>query len=998
MKDKMFRRILSFVIALIMVVPTLAVVYADEVEGSDDTLLISPNPNAGETEIKETSAQGLDDANRARTYSTYYDKHIDSPRPDTEVIIPYSSYISASEESGAYVGEIDGVDAIIWPEASGAIEFPVTITEEGLYNIEFTYYALASAANDIEFKILIDGEAPFATAERVVLSKVWVDNEKGYMKDENGNFVYDEDGSRTFKVDTHGNQIRPTLREHLQWQTASANDTDGLFNDPLRFYFTEGDHVITLESDKARFAISQIRLYNEKPVIATSDAENVTTDESVAGATKNVFISLEGEKADYKSDITLYATYNRSTYLTSPADPVKMIYNTIGQGNWKAAGQSVTWKFNMDEAGWVKIGVRAKQDQMRGLYSNRRLYIDGVVPCQDAEQLKFYYNTEWDCVSPTDANGNTLYFYLEAGEHTLTLEAIPGEIGDIMRQLDDIVYYLNSYYRQILQITGPTPDEYNTYMIQNQIPSIIPDFERYEEELLTLKAEIEVLAGTEGTEAVSLETMADLLARCIKRPDDIPANLGQLKDNISSLSQWMTDYRSQYLEVDMIEIASADQEFSTVKENGWQQFVFSVKAFIGSFFADYNVLSDENEDALNVWVSLGRDQAQIVKELVDSYFVPEYNIPTSINLVQGGILEATLAGKGPDVALFIGGDFPIQLAARDCLVDISKFEDYEEVTERFADNIMTLYTYHKGQEEIVCGLPISQGVSMMFLRTDVLASFGFDQGPQTWDELIEMLPTLQRSYMGVGFNFDTFGTFMVQRDMTYYNDTFTATRFEEQAAVEAFEMWTKFYTTYSFQQSFDQFTRFRTGEYPIILTGYTFYNQLYMAAPEIRGLWELDLLPGTVREDGSINRSTTSGSSGGIIFSKLSEEQQKNAWELLKWFTSTEIQAEYGRSIEALLGPLGRFDTANQEALKQLAWPERELNLILEQMNMTVEIDIIPSTYIVGRNVTNAFRDSVNLNKNPRDSLAWYNRDINDEILRKYEELGIDLSYAGIEF
>ncbi len=979
MKDKMFRRIISLLLALVMIVPTLSIsVFAEEM------VITSPAPAAEEeTEIKETSAQIIDEQNRAYTYSTYYDAHVNDPRPDAEIVIDYSEYFNASEESGIYTDTIDGVDCLVWPGASGEVSFPVTITEAGIYNIETMYYALASSANDIELSVLIDGVSPYATAERIVLDKLWVDAEKSYL--------INDEGVKVFKEDVHGNQIRPTLAESLAWQVASFEDTDGLFNDPLRFYFSEGEHVITIASEKARLAISYIKLYNEEALISTAEADNVTTDASAAAKTSGVYILLEGEAAEYKSDITLYATYDRTTYLTSPASPTKMVYNTIGAANWKDSGQSVTWKFTMDEAGWVKIGIRGKQDQMRGLYSNRRLYIDGVVPSEDADQIKFYYSTSWQCVTPTDADGNTLYFYLEAGEHELTLEAMPGEIGDIMRRLDDLVYYLNSYYRQILQITGPSPDEYNTYSIHKQIPTILDDFASYSEQLMAIKAEIETLAGTKGTEAVSLETMSKLLDRCIKRPDDIPTCLGQLKDNISSLSQWMTDYRSQYLEVDFIEITSAETEFSTTKEKFFSKLAFDFKSFIGSFFTDYNILSEENEDALNVWVSLGRDQAQIVKELVDSYFVPETGIQTSINLVQGGILEATLAGKGPDVALFIGGDFPIQLAARDCLVDISQFDDYEEITKRFSPNIMTLYTYQEGAEKGVYGLPISQGFSMMFYRSDVLASFGFDHAPETWDELIEMLPTLQRSYMGVGLNFDVFGTFMVQRGLNYYNETKTETTFDNQLAVDAFETWTKFYTTYSFAQTFDQFTRFRTGEYPIVITGYTFYNQLYMAAPEIRGLWELELMPGYVEEDGTVNHSVTSSSSGGIIFSKLNEEQRANAWELIKWFTSSEIQAEYGRSIEALLGPLGRFDTANIEALKQLAWSQDELELILEQQSLTIEIDIIPATYIVGRNITNAFRETVNQAKNPRDTLMWYNRDINDEIIRKYEELGIEI-------
>ena len=971
MKDKMFRRLFSLVIALVMTVPTLAVVYAD---GNTE--------EAAET-AKVTSAQSLADENRARTYGTYHDAHESDPRPNEEVVINGTDYVEASEETGAYVDTIDGKTALVWPNASGSVSFDVEIPATGVYSLMLDYYALASSASNIQFGIMIDGEYPFDTAERgVELSKVWVSAEKS--------LEVAEDGTVGFRVDSHGNQIRPTLEESLRWQTAYIKDSDGLFNGPLGFYFTAGAHRITLVSEKARFAIEKITLNNPEDTPALSQVSNaVTTDESKAAQTTDVFITLEGEMLSSASDITLYPTYDRSTYLTSPVgtDPSKMSYNTLGKENWKTSGQYVSWDFDMEKAGWVKIGIRAKQDQMRGLYSNRTLYIDGKVPCKEAEQIKFLYSTTWKCVTPTDADGNTLYFYLEAGKHTLTLEAMPGEIGDIMRRLDDVVYYLNSYYRQILQITGPSPDEYNTYMIQNQIPGIIDDFKLYAQQLRDIKNEVETLAGTAGTEAVSLETMAKLLDRLIKRPDDIPTCLGQIKDNISSLSQWMADYRGQALEVDVIEIASADKDFSPIKENFLKQLKFNFQTFIGSFFEDYDVLSDDNKAALNVWVSLGRDQAQIVKELVDSYFVPDTGIPVNINLVQGGILESTLAGKGPDVVLFVGGDLPIQLAARDCLVDISQFPDYDEVIKRFAPNVMTLYKYQGG----AYGLPIEQNFSMMFARTDVLNSFGFEKGPENWTELVDMLPTLQRSYMGVGFNFDAYGTFMVQRGLSYYNQNKTKTVFDTQPAVEAFEMWTKFYTTYSFEQTFDQFTRFRTGEYPIVITGYTFYNQLYMAAPEIRGLWEFELIPGTVSENGTVNHATTSSSTGAIIFSKLNQEQRENAWELIKWFTSAEIQSQYGRSIEALLGPMGRFDTANYEALEQLAWSQNELDLIREQMMDTVDIDIIPATYIVTRNITNAFRETVNLNTNPRDTLIWYNKDINDEIIRKYEELGIEV-------
>ena len=95
---------------------------------------------------------------------------------------------------------------------------------------------------------------------------------------------------------------------------------------------------------------------------------------------------------------------------------------------------------------------------MRGFYSNRRIYIDGQVLCQEMDQVKFYYNTDFQMTNVQDSDGEDVYVYLTAGEdHTITMEAIPGEIGDSMRQLDAIVLDLNTYYRKIVMITSSPP-------------------------------------------------------------------------------------------------------------------------------------------------------------------------------------------------------------------------------------------------------------------------------------------------------------------------------------------------------------------------------------------------------------------------------------------------------------------------------------------------------------------------------------------------------------
>lgn len=859
----------------------------------------------------------------------------------------------------------------------------MNIPETGVYNIKMIYEALESNTNDVEFSLLIDGESPYATASRITLSKRWINESE-------------------IKQDSRQNDIRPGQISTPCWQETPLEDIDGLFNEPLEFYMEAGEHTITFESEKAEFAVKSFTFYQyEAPAAYTAPSDSDLTQ------AQGQKITLEGETAAYKSSRTLYPTADKSSYLTSSANgssPTKTRYNTIGSGSWTQSTQTVTWEFNVDKAGYYKIGIRGRQDQMRGMYSNRRLYVNGEVPCLEANQIKFYYDTDWSITTPKSENGDDLYFYLQAGTNTISLEAVPGEIGEIMGDLDELVYNINSYYRQIRQITGPDPDEYNNYMIDTAIPSIVPDFKEYAKTLRDKKAEIEKLSGSGGTEAETLEKMAIVLDKCIKKPDLIPEMMSQIKDNITSVSSFVNQYREQPLEVDMIEVATSDQDFTSCDKSFFGSLGFGFKGFIGSFFEDYNALSDEDESAMECWVMLGRDNAEALQQLISSEYNPTAKTKINLKLVQGGIVEATFAGKGPDLALFMGGDFPIQLAARGVLTDLTTFSDFDEVKTRFADDATVLYQYNGG----TYGLPCDQTFPMLFYRSDILSEYGIDPATDlnTWDGLLNCLPTLQRNYLEVGLILpvmtstggttqvsaitepgNTFAMLLLQQGLNYYNEEQTKTTFDTQEAVNAFDTWTKFYTTYSFQQTYDAFTRFRTGDMPVVIQNYTFYNQLSVAAPEIKGCWGFQPVPGTVQEDGTINHAANSNGSGAIIFTKAAD--QEGAWDFIKWFTSTDAQVKYGNNIESILGTMGRYATANEEALQQLSWTTSEVNLLLDQLNSQVEIPIIPASYGVTRNVMNAFRAVVNDYDNARDTLFWYNKDINDEITRKLEDLGL---------
>lgn len=981
----MFRRVIASALALALCASASVPAFADSEAADDSTLGTQATADDSATGDGSSAATTGTDSIRQTSYTNYVKKYADAARPDQTVEVLGKDYDPASvTDAQITVTTVDGEnDVMQWANQEGSVSWTVNIPETGVYNIKMIYEALESNTNDVEFSLLIDGESPYATASRITLSKRWINESE-------------------IKQDSRQNDIRPGQISTPCWQETPLEDIDGLFNEPLEFYMEAGEHTITFESEKAEFAVKSFTFYQyEAPAAYTAPSDSDLTQ------AQGQKVTLEGETAAYKSSRTLYPTSDKSSYLTSSANgssPTKTRYNTIGSGSWTQSIQTVTWEFNVDKAGYYKIGIRGRQDQMRGMYSNRRLYVNGEVPCLEANQIKFYYDTDWSITTPKSENGDDLYFYLQAGTNTISLEAVPGEIGEIMGDLDELVYNINSYYRQIRQITGPDPDEYNNYMIDTAIPSIVPDFKEYAKTLRDKKAEIEKLSGSGGTEAETLEKMAIVLDKCIKKPDLIPEMMSQIKDNITSVSSFVNQYREQPLEVDMIEVATSDQDFTSCDKSFFGSLGFGFKGFIGSFFEDYNALSDEDESAMECWVMLGRDNAEALQQLISSEYNPTAKTKINLKLVQGGIVEATFAGKGPDLALFMGGDFPIQLAARGVLTDLTTFSDFDEVKSRFADDATVLYQYNGG----TYGLPCDQTFPMLFYRSDILSEYGIDPATDlnTWDGLLNCLPTLQRNYLEVGLILpvmtstggttqvsaitepgNTFAMLLLQQGLNYYNEEQTKTTFDTQEAVNAFDTWTKFYTTYSFQQTYDAFTRFRTGDMPVVIQNYTFYNQLSVAAPEIKGCWGFQPVPGTVQEDGTINHAANSNGSGAIIFTKAAD--QEGAWDFIKWFTSTDAQVKYGNNIESILGTMGRYATANEEALQQLSWTTSEVNLLLDQLNSQVEIPIIPASYGVTRNVMNAFRAVVNDYDNARDTLFWYNKDINDEITRKLEDLGL---------
>jgi ABC-type glycerol-3-phosphate transport system substrate-binding protein len=491
----------------------------------------------------------------------------------------------------------------------------------------------------------------------------------------------------------------------------------------------------------------------------------------------------------------------------------------------------------------------------------------------------------------------------------------------------------------------------------------------------------------------------------VEKPREIHKNLSTYSANISSLGTLVILLSEQPLEIDYFVLHATDAKLPQNKASWFKRTIFSIRAFFASFTTDYTAIGQtetgEINETIEVWLSVGKDQANILRKLIDESFTSETGIQVDLKLVNGAVLlPATLAGEGPDVAMGVTYNIPVNYAMRNAVYDLSQFDDFGDVKDRFMDSSMVGFEHEGGYY----ALPEQQIFLMMFYRTDIFEEIELEV-PQTWDDVISMIPDLQKHnlefYLPVPITQGNivnlpsnpiFSTMFYQNDGEFYINGNTESGFNEGMGPEVFETWTRFYTDYSFPVEANFVNRFRSGQMPIGVTYYNIYNTLSVFAPEIRGKWDFSSVPGTEYIDDfgqtQIRRETVSTNTGVMIMDQSSKKDA--SWEYLKWWTSTEVQVQFGREMEGILGAAARYPTANVDALAQLPWTVEEYQKLYEQWQWVRGIPEVPGGYMTGRHLDNAFRLVIDEFANPRETIYDYVQVINDEIEKKRREFGLD--------
>jgi len=940
--------------------------------------------------------------NSIPSYKNYQLKHANAIFPVGIVEIPASDFIRYEESGLPAVPELwenyEGVPGVsVLTSEDSLIEFKFTVSESGLYNVSVVYYPVEGKNSNIERSFFINGELPFKELNQANFTRVWKSNVAETRVNEHGitELIWEKDNQ--------GNDIKPSSIEIPEWQSRFIYDSKGYITSPLHIYFEAGENTISMLSRREPMLINKLVLSNEG---ALKNYDEVKAEWEAQGAkeTSGHHIFIEGEYASKTSSQMLVPQQVQTSPSISDVSARYLLNNVIGGISWGHVGQWIEWEFEVPESGYYNISMYNCQNFVRGIHVSRRIYINDEIPFAELSEYAFNYKQNFREDVLSDNEGEPYLFYFDKGRHTLKMEVVLGEFSEIVGLVDESVLKLNAIYRQVIRIIGTTPDTFRDYQIARVLPNLNGELVEVRDILNEAISRLEVVAGRNTDKKATLLTMRDMVNDLIRDEERFVRVVKEYRTNVRACGNWIATIINQPLQVDRINIYSPDIEIKYEKTSIFSKIWFEIKRLFYSFIIDYNrigsIVEGDGKRAITIWIGTGRDQANIIKSMIDESFTPTTGIGVNVQLVDmATLLRASLVGEGPDVALQVastnavagtviaGNDTPVNYGIRNAVLDLAQFDDIDEVLERFPFAAYEQFSFGGA----VYALPETLTFPVMFYRKDILSEIGLAV-PSTWDEVKVAMSVLAKNQMEFGMlpNEQAFASLLYQNGGAYYTEDARASALDSDIAIRVFREFCEFYTDYKLDKDISVEERFRTGECPLMISCYTTYNNFAVSAPDIAGLWSFVPFPGTVQEDGSVDFSVASTGLAAMIMADTKEPDA--SWEFLKWWTSKETQVKYGREMESLMGAAARVPTANYEAFLNMPWPVDDFKALQKSKEWVRGIPQVPGGYYSWRNAFNAYFIVFDKpdTKLPREELMEKVIYINAEIAHKRAELGLD--------
>ena len=859
--------------------------------------------------------------------------------------------------------------------AGDTITVLVEAEKAGLYRIQAEFAISGNSTMNCMMGLMQDGSYPYTDAENIVLPLLLTV------------------GSYPCERNNQGDEIAPSVSNQQLWQTRSLRTMSQTTTDYLLFYLKEGVNELTLNINEGEIYLSRLLFDAPKEVPAYEEYKAMYPADNGGDAV----IVLEAERMTYKNSTVPRQSGTRDIE-AYPFESSTHLMNTVGGDTWNTNAEALYYEFNVTEAGWYRFAMKtersAKSTAASNTYIYRSISIDGELPFQEAATLVSPSSRDWQ-VNWLASGEEEFRIYLTEGKHTLGIEVNSTMLIPISQRIRELNDQVNDLSLEIRKIIGNNTDVYRDWELENYIPNLGQTLYAIAEEL-DVQAEKMIainLNQDKNTSVTNLRLCAQQLRTLAEDPDEIPNHMTMLTEGSGSVSQKLGELSEsmldQPLSIDQIYLVQEDGVLPAYTVSTWDKLAEETAYFLSSFKG----APAEDEKVITVWVNRARNYVDLLQSMVDSDFTVKTGIRVQLSVMpsEQKLILSNTNGTQPDVAMGVSCALPYQLALRGALADLRQFEGFNEVAQLFAPGSHVMHVYGDG----IYALTDTQDYYVMYYRKDLLEKMNIPV-PETWEEVLEILPELRRHGMNFytplsgNSSFKSFYTtmpFIYQKGASLYSEDGHTVALNTAEGLEAMRFMTDLYTIYGLpDQVGDFYQQFRSGTMPIGVSNFSMFLKLDSAAAELAGKWGVALIPGFETESGEITHWSTGGGQTSMIFEK--SEHQDEAWQFLQWWYSTEVQVEYGQQIQMLYGDEYLWNTANLEAFNQMPIDEESKAVILEQMSWLYETPQSPASYMVEREISNVWNKIVMDGENARSALDDAVIIMDQELTRKLEEFG----------
>lgn len=851
------------------------------------------------------------------------------------------------------------------------VEFTFSVPQNALYRIAIEYYDNSDSTLPVNCNVAIDGVYHCYEMRNQQFESEW------------------EFETDAFGTDRYGNEIVPESVRINEWRTKYFCDAAAITMDPFWFQLETGTHTLEFHCSQGEMIIGKIIISGE---------EEVTYGKTGVPQGDECY-TIEGERFAYKNSASIRPTgeYDASVV---PYDYSKLKLNMLSGGSFADGGQSVTYSFNVDKSGYYYLGFKYRQSSKTDFPVFRYLYLDGELYNDNFKNIAFDYSRNFTTMTVEDENGEPIGVYLEKDTtHTITLTVSLENMADIIDDVNVLIDEINDMSLQIMKVTGNNTSVYRDFDVLAYLPTIQDDLKKWADRIEDLYNRLAKFAPEVKTvgEYSTLKICVKQLRSLAEDINDLPTRINELYQGDSSVGQYLANtLESLYtspLAIDQIYVYQNEEKLPRAK-GFFYKLGMSFCRFVSSFTSDYYSSSSEGEsEHLQVWINRSRLYVELIQKMADDSFFKESGLAVDISLMpnEEKLVLSSASGNAPDVAMGVTYTIPFELAIRGAIKELSSYPDWDEVSTRFGKGIINIGAMNGGYYL----LPETSDFLVLFYRQDILDELGLEV-PDTMAEVKEMLPVLKRYGMdfyshiaghGGTKSLSVLVPFIYQMNGRVYGETATDLLINSDGMVNAFKEMSNLFTIYDIPYEVSNFYQhFRSGSIPIGISGFNTYMTLLNSAPEIANSWGVAPYPGYLDEDGNVLRYISGAQSTAVIFE--STEYEKEAWDFLKWWTSTEIQSEFAETLRLTYGNEYMWNTSNIEAFAKLPWNEQHKATILEMLDWIVEVPRVPGNYMTQRSLSNALNNIVLHNGNVRQELAEASKDIKAEINSKLEEFG----------